>query len=297
MPNFEPFTVMLVLFAALIVGFIGYFVFSLRRPTVTRNARVTGKQKRGGDEHGQVHVRVRGWYTRRVRCIAGHVCFPRTQRRGRPGHRGTLFWGFRPKQRGSGSFEFANDAINSRGVVGRNQGSPLPRPEDQSHRPVPRVHRGRVDRGQGRGGATGSRVACMPNRTSSLDLPEARATCRRLSPHEGINNERGIPLRRRLERPSAADRRAFLDERCAGDLGLRNRVEQLLAADGRASGILEEGLGELPCSPLAVRPRAWLPTSRSPTGSGSSASLARAAWARSGWPTRPTRSSAQSRSR
>jgi WD40 repeat protein len=44
-----------------------------------------------------------------------------------------------------------------------------------------------------------------------------------------------------LDKPTAAERRAFLDEACAGDLRLRQRVEQLLAADEHARGILDRG--------------------------------------------------------
>jgi WD40 repeat protein/tRNA A-37 threonylcarbamoyl transferase component Bud32 len=44
-----------------------------------------------------------------------------------------------------------------------------------------------------------------------------------------------------LDLVSAAERRAFLDEACAGDARLRQRVEQLLAADEQARGILDRG--------------------------------------------------------
>jgi serine/threonine protein kinase/tetratricopeptide (TPR) repeat protein len=42
-----------------------------------------------------------------------------------------------------------------------------------------------------------------------------------------------------LERPTPADRQAFLDEVCGDDTALRERVEQLLAADRQTRGILE----------------------------------------------------------
>src|SRR5262245_25018374 len=42
-----------------------------------------------------------------------------------------------------------------------------------------------------------------------------------------------------LERPSPAERQAFLDEACGGDDGLRRRVELLLAAHEHTCGILE----------------------------------------------------------
>lgn len=44
-----------------------------------------------------------------------------------------------------------------------------------------------------------------------------------------------------LEKPAGADRLAFLDEACADDAPLRDRLALLLAADDRASGILERG--------------------------------------------------------
>jgi WD40 repeat protein/tRNA A-37 threonylcarbamoyl transferase component Bud32 len=44
-----------------------------------------------------------------------------------------------------------------------------------------------------------------------------------------------------LDLPGVAQRRAFLDEACAGNARLRQRVEQLLAADERARGILDRG--------------------------------------------------------
>jgi WD40 repeat protein len=44
-----------------------------------------------------------------------------------------------------------------------------------------------------------------------------------------------------LDIPNAAERRAFLDEACAGDSRLRQRVERLLLADEQARGILDRG--------------------------------------------------------
>ena len=44
-----------------------------------------------------------------------------------------------------------------------------------------------------------------------------------------------------LEKPTPAERRAFLDEACGGDAALRERVERLLAADEQTRGILERG--------------------------------------------------------
>jgi serine/threonine protein kinase/tetratricopeptide (TPR) repeat protein len=42
-----------------------------------------------------------------------------------------------------------------------------------------------------------------------------------------------------LDKPTEADRWAFLDEACAGDVELRRRVEQLLASHARSPGILD----------------------------------------------------------
>jgi tetratricopeptide (TPR) repeat protein/serine/threonine protein kinase len=44
-----------------------------------------------------------------------------------------------------------------------------------------------------------------------------------------------------LEKADAAERRAFLDAACDGDIALRERLEQLLGAHGQAAGILERG--------------------------------------------------------
>src|SRR5262249_1565221 len=44
-----------------------------------------------------------------------------------------------------------------------------------------------------------------------------------------------------LQMPSGAARRAFLDQACAGDAGLRQRLERLLAADAETAGVLDQG--------------------------------------------------------
>jgi eukaryotic-like serine/threonine-protein kinase len=44
-----------------------------------------------------------------------------------------------------------------------------------------------------------------------------------------------------LDKPTVRARRAFLDEACAGDVQLRQRMERLLAADEAARGILDQG--------------------------------------------------------
>jgi serine/threonine protein kinase len=58
-----------------------------------------------------------------------------------------------------------------------------------------------------------------------------------------------------LEKPSEAERQAFLDEACGGDLALRRRVERLLAADRHSRGILERGAAHTyrPNPPLAAQ--------------------------------------------
>src|SRR5262249_28817755 len=43
-----------------------------------------------------------------------------------------------------------------------------------------------------------------------------------------------------LDRPSEAERRAYLDRACQGDATLRSRVEALLVAHERAGDVLEE---------------------------------------------------------
>jgi hypothetical protein len=63
-----------------------------------------------------------------------------------------------------------------------------------------------------------------------------------------------------LERPTAGERRAFLEEACAGDLALRRRVERLLAAHLKTLGILDEPGGRpagrrSPAAPPPAAPR------------------------------------------
>jgi tetratricopeptide (TPR) repeat protein len=61
-----------------------------------------------------------------------------------------------------------------------------------------------------------------------------------------------------LDKATAAERQAFLDETCGADAALRRRVERLLAAHDRAAGILEHGpdaavlTADLPAPPLAA---------------------------------------------
>src|SRR5262249_59189685 len=59
--------------------------------------------------------------------------------------------------------------------------------------------------------------------------PEARMT--EMSPAEAL-------FFAALERPPA-DRPAFLDQACAGDAGLRARIEQMLAAQSQLGGFLD----------------------------------------------------------
>jgi Protein of unknown function (DUF2500)/Ribosomal protein L7/L12 C-terminal domain len=52
MDNFDPLFIAAVLFVVLVLGIIGYYLYNLAQPTVTRKARVTGKRKgmsRSGD--------------------------------------------------------------------------------------------------------------------------------------------------------------------------------------------------------------------------------------------------------
>ncbi len=58
-----------------------------------------------------------------------------------------------------------------------------------------------------------------------------------------------------LKKAAGAERQAFLEVACGGDLLLRQRVEQLLAADQQSAGILEHGPADIaqqtrPCQPL-----------------------------------------------
>src|SRR5947209_5180982 len=57
-----------------------------------------------------------------------------------------------------------------------------------------------------------------------------------------------------LQQGSAAQRQAFLDAACAGDAGVRERLQRLLAADRHAGGILERGLDGAALQPLRQPP-------------------------------------------
>jgi serine/threonine protein kinase/tetratricopeptide (TPR) repeat protein len=57
-----------------------------------------------------------------------------------------------------------------------------------------------------------------------------------------------------LQKASAAELQAYLDEACAGDAALRQRVERLLAADRRSGGILERGPDALAINPPLAGP-------------------------------------------
>src|SRR5262249_14437111 len=64
-----------------------------------------------------------------------------------------------------------------------------------------------------------------------------------------------------LERTAAAERQAFLDEACAGDVALRQRVERLLAAHEKTLGIPDRPAAAPPSREVrpGVAPRAALP--------------------------------------
>ena len=70
-----------------------------------------------------------------------------------------------------------------------------------------------------------------------------------------------------LEKPTAAERQAFLDEACAGDARLRQRVERLLAADEHARGILDRGPDAATVLAACRRSRRWRPSRSSPAAS------------------------------
>src|SRR5262245_60387177 len=78
--------------------------------------------------------------------------------------------------------------------------------------------------------------------------------CRHRPPHRGEAMDEESLFAAALEKPTAAERRAFLDEACGDDTALRERLERLLVADRQTRGILERGPGEssLPHSLLAA---------------------------------------------
>ena len=105
-----------------------------------------------------------------------------------------------------------------------------------------------------------------------------------------------------LERGTVAERMAFLDEACGGDVALRRRLELLLAGHDKTVGILDQPVSssgarrrQPPDSApitLAGRMRSgpWLPAATS-----CSRRSAKGAWERSGWPSRRSPSAARSR--
>ena len=99
-----------------------------------------------------------------------------------------------------------------------------------------------------------------------------------------------------LEQPTESERQAFLEGACAGNVALRQRVEQLLAAHLKTPGILDQparppegtevvdGLRPQRC--LCGRTRRH---SSSPAATGCSRRSATGEWARSGRPNRRSR--------
>jgi hypothetical protein len=94
MPDF-PFDVVLVAFVVLTLGIIGYFVYNLTRPTITRKARVTGKHKRTGSSTAECTFEFEDgtsekfdvWLDTYVSLALNDVGYLST--------RGLVFWGFR----------------------------------------------------------------------------------------------------------------------------------------------------------------------------------------------------------
>src|SRR5262249_18061676 len=60
-------------------------------------------------------------------------------------------------------------------------------------------------------------------------------------PGEGFTMNEEALFAAALEKSNPAERQAFLDEACGGDIGLRQRLERLLAADEQTAGILSRG--------------------------------------------------------
>ena len=192
-------------------------------------------------------------------------------------------------------------------------------------RPVRRDPRGRRDGGGGRiervrrrpgaGPATGGAKRRYRERVPMLLPPRlgggpprgiaagrrAEATTGRTFPRiRGRADDRRIAVRRRPGDELAAEREAFLDEACAGDVALRQRVERLLAAHEKTLGILDRpaappGTPEVTAGPPPAAPRrASASAPWSPAATSCSRRSARGAWAPSGWPSRRSRSAARS---
>ena len=96
-----------------------------------------------------------------------------------------------------------------------------------------------------------------------------------------------------LDKPTEAERAAFVADACAGDERLRRRVLALLRAHAEPDDLLDPTT-DRPLTPGArvpLRRTASRPGPRSPAATSCWKRSAKAAWARSGWPSRPSRSS------
>src|SRR5262249_15147761 len=106
-----------------------------------------------------------------------------------------------------------------------------------------------------------------------------------------------------LKLAHAAERAAYLDEACAGDLRLRADVEALLRAHAADPGFLEQPAGSLGG---ALGATAGVGCAEGPAGEHGCSErpgallagrykllevIGEGGWARSGWPSRPSRSS------
>jgi serine/threonine protein kinase/tetratricopeptide (TPR) repeat protein len=70
---------------------------------------------------------------------------------------------------------------------------------------------------------------------------------------DGAMNEESV-FAAALQKANATERQAYLDEVCRGDSGLRQRVEQLLAADEHHQGVLDRGLNAATMSIVPSEP-------------------------------------------
>lgn len=100
MGNLDPFTVMLALFFVFMLGYIGYFIYNLTKPTVTRKAKLIGKQKKAGMSTAQCTFEfedgTREYYDVSLDTYAALA----VNDAGALSTRGLVFWGFRREGEG-----------------------------------------------------------------------------------------------------------------------------------------------------------------------------------------------------
>jgi hypothetical protein len=100
MGNLDPFTVLLGLFFLFMLGYIGYFVYNLTRPTVTRKAKLIGKQKKAGMSTAQCTFEFEDGTNEYYDVSLDTYASLAVNDAGYLSTRGLVFWGFRREGEG-----------------------------------------------------------------------------------------------------------------------------------------------------------------------------------------------------